>query len=485
MKAYPPTFDQLPLDILTLVQSFVEPIDIISLRKTCRHLSHVTHQRNVWIDALRRVCTSHGLFLPSFALAQMPRKALEFAALAPRRFCSMIKKATIDTIPPHSTFVLESRLASLINESQAFYDYYLIPGGRYLITHNYGGIILWDLGINLGEMATPVILGSLRGDGHSEIFEVRPSVDGSGIVLFVGTHDDEEYTTAISVYTIFPLVPRPSFLLKASVNGFNVVLNAHSANDTMFAFMHSADELTIWNFEINSIVTWAYQDPNVSDFMILQEHVILFTARKFSLYNIPTLLPCDLGNALTSHVMRGDHYPLMVFAHASDAEYMDVTVPWSSWNTDWNDRPFFGITASTGQETGIIDYYMTEELRSANLPTRMPFLADSIVLRRSQHLRSGVSPSLRFCDRYVIHSWLETEVGVFLIMSGLPTTTLAAHARGRSGMGHVAKLWAPSGAEDSEEPQYIRHFALCPASGRLCVSTNCQEIHIIDFLAPC
>jgi len=75
------------------------------------------------------------------------------------------------------------------------------------------------------------------------------------------------------------------------------------------------------------------------------------------------------------------------------------------WIPSWNDRPFFSIVASAHDDTGMVDYYIMETLESSNLPTRMPFLMDSI--SPVHRLNTIGSPSLNLCDRYVVQAWCE------------------------------------------------------------------------------
>ncbi|GLB34643.1 hypothetical protein LshimejAT787_0202080 [Lyophyllum shimeji] len=115
---------------------------------------------------------------------------------------------------------------------------------------------------------------------------------------------------------------------------------------------------------------------------------------------------------------------------------------------------------STGEETSVVDYYFMKRSASADLPTGVPFLADSIIPARK--LLTGAPPCLRFCDRYVTQSWHESDVGIFLIMSELPTTTIAGG--GDHGVGNVVRLWTANRCF-----QYTPYHAPRPSTGRLCV----------------
>jgi hypothetical protein len=123
------------------------------------------------------------------------------------------------------------------------------------------------------------------------------------------------------------------------------------------------------------------------------------------------------------------------------------------------------------------DNYVMESLEGCsgtvpNVPRKIP------VPMSSADLTKGIGFSLlspmRFCDKYLTQSWLNYG-DIYLALSevsNIPDGYIP---------GVTAKLWS---LRDSESSVYIQKFDLCPASGRLCVMTNGQEIRVMDYLIP-
>ena len=109
----------------------------------------------------------------------------------------------------------------------------------------------------------------------------------------------------------------------------------------------------------------------------------------------------------------------------------------------------------------------------ATLPSCLPLLMHSAVMDFCPE-----PGTMRFCDNYIIQPLLSPHSGVMLCTITIPTMTLSRR--------HVEPLtevqtlfWKPREAEEK-----ISHFDFCPASGRLCVMTKKDVIHVVDYLLP-
>jgi len=204
----------LPPDVLLQIQTFLDPDDIISLRKvsillcsecliltvflsflfeTSKVLGTVTKWRIVWINALDRVCLMHGINLSTFyPLENISQIELEHAAFSPFRFIKYAKHniPSERDIKPVVTRILEPQLPPVLStdENVPFTcdALLLVLGGRFLfidtILH---GVPLWDLGTHAGipmKLSPLAVLPTTMG---SFVRSISPTPDGHGIYVCI------------------------------------------------------------------------------------------------------------------------------------------------------------------------------------------------------------------------------------------------------------------------------------------------------------
>ncbi|KAF8064034.1 hypothetical protein FPV67DRAFT_1628954 [Lyophyllum atratum] len=468
------------LEILVHIQSYMEAFDIISLRQTCRYLYDATHQRTVWKSAFHRVCASHGLFKPSFPVEEMSTKALENAALGPRRFSSMLINKSLDSLPnPHTTRIVESRFA-MPEEFGYFQTFEFIPGGRYLITTCDHAILLWDLGANINAQRTirPNPIASLPVDNVVNT-GCGPTTDGLGILLFVTKWSTPNQPFIdMSVHVIHPSSSTPKFAHVASLNNLHFVRLAWAWTDSLLVFStRSSDVITVWNFNDNSIVSWDPQTPDILNIAISEGQVLVYRQHGFSLYTIPPLHPRPRTDNIDASVTNEPHPSVAEFAYNKTGapQYMGCHPMSNQWMSGRADRQILGFVATDNELRRITNYYIWEKLNNPNLPTKIPLLADSSC--STDVPESYEFPMMPFCDQYITQI-LSMDNQLSLTLSPIPTETVAT--RGHCGTFKVTRLWE-TGWHDSGD---ILDYVLCPATGRLCVLTNDSAFLVIDYLAP-
>ena len=132
--------------------------------------------------ALHRVCLENTLFLPSFPISDMSDLEIEKAAMGPRMWielCSAFQKQDLDDngviLRPRSTRIIDDSFATKVDyESSIFF---LVPGGRFLVTYSDAGISVLDLGYTSNSDC-------------KLIASVEPPVKGGYIDLMVSTTPD-------------------------------------------------------------------------------------------------------------------------------------------------------------------------------------------------------------------------------------------------------------------------------------------------------
>lgn len=140
-------FSRLPPELLLLILSDLDAIDIHHLQLACKALYEVIEASgtHVWRQLLQRHCVRNDLFTPSYAHLNTAAE-VKHAATAPFRLASAYKKAAFHgTAIGKSTTLLQFPEGFLDSDEDAFPEMLFIPGGRYLLILLSGSLSLWDL----------------------------------------------------------------------------------------------------------------------------------------------------------------------------------------------------------------------------------------------------------------------------------------------------------------------------------------------------
>ena len=196
----------IPLDVQIGICLFLHPSDILALRKVCRHqkfsllksvkyyiiktcrvLQATTRRRVVWVAALHQVCLDNTLFLPSFPISDMSDLELENAAMGPRRWIELY--GTFERQHPNDPgAILSPRATRIINAIEIDYaktEFFIVPGGRYLVCSSHNSIYVLDLGYTSSAACKLIASVVLEGKGHgSNTCTVRATPDGMGLIIF-------------------------------------------------------------------------------------------------------------------------------------------------------------------------------------------------------------------------------------------------------------------------------------------------------------
>ena len=160
--------------------------------KTCKTLQATTRQREVWVAALHRVCLDNTLFLPSFPISDMSDLELENAAMGPRRWielCGAFEKQLLNDpgakICPRTTRIIDDSLA--IKDDHLSTEFFIVPGGRYLVRCSHNDISVLDLGYTsspdyniIASVGPPEDAWAWR-----DTFIVQATPDGMGLIIFL------------------------------------------------------------------------------------------------------------------------------------------------------------------------------------------------------------------------------------------------------------------------------------------------------------
>ena len=155
--------------------------------KTCKALQPSTRKRAVWVAALHRVCIDNTLFLPTFPISEMSDSEIEKAAMRPRRWIELgvaFEKQHLNEpcaiLCPRTTRIIDDSFATEVD--YLFTDFFIVPGGRYLVSSSPDGISVLDLGYTSSTDCKLIAYVGLEGGSDSCI--VQATTDGMGLIIF-------------------------------------------------------------------------------------------------------------------------------------------------------------------------------------------------------------------------------------------------------------------------------------------------------------
>ncbi|KAG6908182.1 hypothetical protein DXG01_005835 [Tephrocybe rancida] len=489
---------------------YISPLDIVAARK---YLAVATNQRNVWTNALRIVCHSNGMFLPSFPMETMALKALEHAALAPYRF-PCLEMNDDNWIPPLSTRLLRD----IRPDFGHFKGLFLVPGGRFLVTRTSSSTSIWDLGASSYSF---ISLGSLASlNGSYDMFDCLPTQDGTGLLLFLGLSVDEAAPhpkySEISVYRIYPASLSPNFDQLACLKGVEeeelLHLRCISCTQDLVVFMFNNAFVVFWDFKIDAV---AYgpdfdHDPEgeslscYSEVLIFNKLVLLFESDGFCLLRIPDLIERDETVSLSENWSNaGGHrlIPIMDFRHPFRHSYSDhdIYIPSRSWLPDTLRNQLFWVVARESDSDSLIcNTYTALHVSQLGLNC-VPAATSS--LKTQELITCSGTPELRICGGEASLSFYGGEdlqwgdhpqadplrfgdFGIMILSWEVLDQPFDWSERSDEEVSEYAIkcIWKDIGAGNRSS-----HLASssCPASGRLCLlKKDSYEIHVYDYLSP-
>ncbi|KAJ7597752.1 hypothetical protein C8J56DRAFT_1159592 [Mycena floridula] len=315
----PPNLSTLPLDLLIHIQSFVEPKDILSLRKVCHSISESTKKPTVWIVALENLCSRFNVFAPSFPIQQLSVQELEYLSTSEYRFTTRLRTQLTSE---HDLRPTCARLLNLFSENYhdcdvgIFDDAYLIPGGRYLLTITTTSMLqLWDLGYTPNSIIPMVPSASLLVEKWVawKTIRTQPSNDGYGLDIIVPlARSDDDPCLKYDVYRIFPLSQTASFNRIATLSYESTRMSHFFCSPGLIALGGSGGLVVVWDYLEDKWIQWklpASTGHVASEIVIVDDNIMVITSSCDALiFSLPELKPRISGE--TTAVTISQH-PLL------------------------------------------------------------------------------------------------------------------------------------------------------------------------------
>ena len=134
--------------------------------------------------ALHRVCLENTLFLPSFPISDMSDLEIEKAAMGPLmwiKLCGAYEKHHLN----HPGAILCPRSTRILNKYRHG-QFFLVPGGRYLVRLTSVDISVLDLGYTSRSNCKIIASVGINRtfSGGPDFFRVQTTPDGMGLIIF-------------------------------------------------------------------------------------------------------------------------------------------------------------------------------------------------------------------------------------------------------------------------------------------------------------
>ncbi|KAJ3539222.1 hypothetical protein NMY22_g4835 [Coprinellus aureogranulatus] len=265
---------KLSSDLVVQVLRFLDPVDILAMRATCKMFRRVSASRTVWIAALERVCEQHGIFKPTYPLDKMTCAELESAASGPHRFTQFISDSFQKTHPKRAPSLTRQFPCWKVGTGSGFPErlhdverLFIVPGGRFLLTAG-DSLCLWDLGYSIATPMKPFPVASLPILLEPLFLTASPSVNGQELTIALVCRSYLEFQTVS-----------------------HSIASVHLLGDT--AVIKSGHGIHVWNWVENTGCQWENSDADFySQAVVVDQTVIAIDDfQNFLIWDIPPLIP--------------------------------------------------------------------------------------------------------------------------------------------------------------------------------------------------
>ncbi|KAJ7167449.1 hypothetical protein C8R43DRAFT_175816 [Mycena crocata] len=466
------TFNEFPFDTLIHIQSFMAPIDIISLRRTSKTMASATRHRTVWMNALRRVCAAHEVSMLTYPLEKMTLADLEHAATSPGRFIAQISKdrATDDLIPAFST-----RLFEPPSDFGEVCQMRIIPGGRYLVTSSSTArLCVWDLGYGPAAVINPCPLASigLPSAGVDELpteLLIQPTQNNHGFRLLV-FYPLGLAAVDVMVFEIYPAAAQPTFATLAKRRIFSPKLKTWALSRDRFTF-HYDFCITVWDFVEDACATVHVYD-HVLNMSVSQGAIICQHAEGISVLDMPPLHPSGTP-AAEAVVEPVTPLPTVSHIHAVFEHTADLVAS----QADWHSAPdvpvvldVFGLLVDGSNAYARCIVKPVAGGEDTDLPSALPVLM-GVSRVPSETFDADFYGRLHLAGTHIVRTW-PTGSSIMVNAARIPTQRQIEFTS------NTGWLWELPNVEAG----WV--YDLDTMSGRLATLAADTEIRILDYMLP-
>ncbi|KAF8347153.1 hypothetical protein F5887DRAFT_48807 [Amanita rubescens] len=242
-------------DILIFTLSWIEPSDLLSVRKTCKRLYSLTHTRIVWTNACIRYILAQGYPFPNVPLDSLSIANLERLT---RHAYQLGQKWRSKSLRPRSILFNDSVSGANIS------DVLFLPGhdDKWLITASksvWSVLTLWDIS-SLGSGRQPQTCKWSPKGGIFKKFCLNSDPTSTATLAIALLHEAKEMLYILSVITEGETV---SFNI---VTSFPTNFVPVSLQGDIVGLSDERSQISIWNWRDNKHATLSCQDDEGTPF---------------------------------------------------------------------------------------------------------------------------------------------------------------------------------------------------------------------------
>ncbi|KAJ3546959.1 hypothetical protein NMY22_g1846 [Coprinellus aureogranulatus] len=486
---------KLSSDLVMQVLRFLDPVDILAMRATCKMFRRVSASRTVWIAALERVCEQHGIFKPTYPLDKMTCAELESAASGPHRFMQFISDSFQETHPKRAPSLTRQFPCWKMGTGSGFPErlhdverLFIVPGGRFLLTAG-DSLCLWDLGYSIATPMKPFPVASLPISLEPLFLTASPSVNGQELTIALVCRSSPDNKKQVTVFHADPLSSIPGFITQATLEFQTVshsIASVHLLGDT--AVIKSGHGIHVWNWVENTGCQWENSDADFySQAVVVDQTVIAIDDfQNFLIWDIPPLIPVFNIEGQLAKVQNPEKRILQGTPQTEALGNDTVTISSGSvWQR--HTQPHLCFTADelfrdwTGPKFLLHSLQRVGRPESPFLPSYMPVCCgtgDSVCDHLEWQIVSVVSP-LYHCDGRLVMCCRSSEHELVAVSIPVPEKPSTLDIERDS-----ALLVEGHDLDDETDPLDFHRVGFCPMSGRVVHTTSDTSIQVTDFLLP-
>ncbi|KAJ7597751.1 hypothetical protein C8J56DRAFT_920848 [Mycena floridula] len=472
----PASLPNLGLDLLINIQYFIEPKDILSLRKVCKSITESTKIRVVWIAALQNLCDKFKIFAPSFPIKELSLKELEYLATCEYRFRNRLK-TELDAVNSHVLSPVCTRLLQISPQNYPQHDIgefdeaCLVPGGRYLLTVTDTGLLqVWDLGFSPDAMIQSIPIATLIVEDIECSWRIcaQPTPNAQGLTILVPHQPSANSCFTFDIYHIMPQAANPRFHRLATLKYGPVHLRHSDAAGLGLSSIHLGfwtllGGLVVWNFYQDTWLTW-HLPPSVElvvDIMISEQNIVVIGNTEVLIYALPALQPRVPGDTLGTISPQTVLLKLSISTEIAHDANICSDFAWAWPETFWG---FSTINRDSGELK--LSHYVLHELTASSKAGPLSLLPVQVSTSVLHNLPSveDFQDTLSLGDSHRLVCY-ELNGMLWARLSDLSNET-----------------------SESFGPLYDKRnnacrSTMCPIVGRLAIWEG-KEVRIMDYVAP-
>ncbi|KAI4520064.1 hypothetical protein K525DRAFT_257965 [Schizophyllum commune Loenen D] len=490
----------LPQDIVERVIGLAQPLDIISLRKTCKALSSLTTKQWVWLEVATTIAEERDMLLPRSFFDSMSIHDLELFSCAPFMYVHRLRLAGRGKAPITAALKFRLRPQTLHSLPEFFLhtgrnpvtNLTLVSGGQYLLAviealtnstirllrlcnSAEGSIRTQEVDVlslqGIHRLSDHWTLRQRRGVLRIAVLEriLRSAVD---IPVLWETHSAFGATSEsrIAIYDVDTTAAQPEFTLVARTSEPLPVPyegSAVSHCDEDRVVFCGVRAIAIWDFARDSMLTLDLENPSPPyTIKVLQNRVVYFHCLFVAVYLLPDGASGHLG--LLTPTFRLPHH-----------QWGNITYVFFSGAPPASNEPLFYHTYARNSKT--IRTYELPLGASAPIshsPRAVRYTSEE---NRSSHDPWGIHPApyTTIGNTHVVARLaISTSPGIVWLDMGNAYNTNGPLERGR---GSVSIGYANLSFWESFPNMGIQAMTFDSATGRACATDCFGHLIVADY----